>query len=64
MKKLRELLLKLAVKTGNHVLLTLEGFQDDGRTDRYYAEMKDGLRLYFEDGEYVGFSTQEPNREG
>ena len=59
MTKLRKLLLKLAVKTGNHVLLSLEVFQDDGR-NRYYAEMKDGLRLYFEDGEYVGFSTQEP----
>lgn len=36
----------------------------DAGGGRGYVEFPDGLRLIFEGDKYVGFYTQEPNKEG
>lgn len=65
MSKLRRFLLKkLTPKGGALVVIDKDNIHEDGPNwGRYYIETGDGLRIYIEDNEYVGFSTQSPYRE-
>lgn len=56
----RFLLKKLAAKKYAIFCTTMDRLHPDEQPGRYYLEMYDGLRLIFDDGEYVGFATQEP----
>ena len=61
MSKLRKFLLKkLATRKYAIFCTPVARLHSDEQYGRVYLEMPDGLRLIFDDGEYVGFSTQEP----
>lgn len=62
MNKLRHFLIKkLTPKNGATIVIPAEAIYKDGTNwGRYYIQMDESLRLYFEDGKYVGFSTGLP----
>ena len=61
MNAIQRFLMKLAKPKGYVIAYIPEAeFHADEQYGRKYVRMDESLRLYFEDGEYVGFSTQEP----
>lgn len=59
MSMLRDFLIKLALKKGWAVMVIPEE-RISSHKGRDYVHFSDDLRLIYEDGEYVGFATQEP----
>lgn len=61
MSKWRKFLLKLVKpKDYGFIYINNSRVHDDKIHGRYYVQMDESLRLYFEDGKYVGFSTGLP----
>lgn len=59
MSKLRVFLIKLVLRKGETIMVIPEARLSSSE-GRDYIHFSDGLRLIYENGQYVGFATQEP----